>query len=147
MEIQNLMQEIRKDALDKMEKRSPEDFLQPAGLVKICYTPEREKLFSLCCRHRVVHGQFQGLEDVQCAVMLLIPPLKKWILMNWLVYSKESLEKYEITEKTVVKIFVSGSFLNPEEIPKSTRDEILNLLKGEEFVEEVVVEVQTRIYN
>ena len=31
-------------------------------------------------------------------------------------------------------------FSNPDEIPKSARDEILNILKDEKYVEEVVVE-------
>jgi radical SAM enzyme (TIGR01210 family) len=53
---------------------------------------------------------------------------------------KKAIGKHEITEKTVVKIFASGSFLNPDEIPRSARDEILNILRDEESVEEVVVE-------
>ena len=53
---------------------------------------------------------------------------------------KKAIGKHEITEKTVVKIFASGSFLNPDEIPRSARNEILNILKNENNVEEVVVE-------
>lgn len=52
----------------------------------------------------------------------------------------KSLKKHIIEDKTAVKIFVSGSFLNPNEIPIESRNEILNILNQYEYVEEVVVE-------
>ena len=39
-----------------------------------------------------------------------------------------------------MKIFVSGSFLNENEVPKEARDTILGILRDEENVKEVVVE-------
>lgn len=139
MEIQNLMQEIRKDALDKMEKRSPEDLAASWSGEDLLYSGKGKAIFIVLptpgCSWAV-----SGSGGCTMCSYVADSPLEKVDPDELVSIFKRSLEKYEITEKTVVKIFVSGSFLNPEEIPKSTRDEILNLLKGEEFVEEVVVE-------
>ncbi len=59
---------------------------------------------------------------------------------------KKALGKHEITGKTVVKIFASGSFLNPDEIPRSARDEILNILRDEDKCGRGCCRIQTRIY-
>lgn len=53
---------------------------------------------------------------------------------------KTQIKKHEIGPHTAVKIFVSGSFLNEDEIPREARDEILKLLSKESNVEEVVIE-------
>lgn len=39
-----------------------------------------------------------------------------------------------------VKVYTSGSFLDPEEVPTSARDEILRLIGGDDRVSEVVLE-------
>ena len=55
---------------------------------------------------------------------------------------KEHLNRFPINEenKITVKLFASGSFLNPRELPKDARDEILNILMDLGNVHEIVVE-------
>lgn len=54
----------------------------------------------------------------------------------------EHLKRHPISEeeKITVKLFASGSFLNPYELPKDARDEILKTLMGLGNVTEIVVE-------
>ncbi|MDR2623155.1 MAG: archaeosine biosynthesis radical SAM protein RaSEA [Methanobrevibacter sp.] len=49
-------------------------------------------------------------------------------------------EKHDLTENTGVKIFASGSFLNPIEVPTVARDKILKYLSKKNDVKELVVE-------
>ena len=139
MEIQNLMQEIREDALDKMEKRSPEELSASWSGEDLLYSGRGKAVFVVLptsgCAWAV-----SGAGGCTMCSYVADSPLEK-VDTNLLVdIFKKSIQKHDITEKTAVKIFVSGSFLNPDEIPKSARDEILNTIKDQEYVEEVVVE-------
>ena len=49
-------------------------------------------------------------------------------------------EDYKNGEKIAIKLFASGSFLNPEEVPKEARDYILNKLASMEEIREIIVE-------
>jgi len=60
---------------------------------------------------------------------------------------KNALKRHDLSEKTAVKIFTSGSFLNEEEFPPEARAEILEILGKEEHVEEVVVESRPEYVN
>jgi radical SAM enzyme (TIGR01210 family) len=139
MEIQNLMKEIREDALEKMEHRSPEELAASWSGEDLLYSGKGNAIFIVLptpgCAWAV-----SGSGGCTMCSYVADSPLEKVDEKILVDIFKKSIQKHEIKEKTAVKIFVSGSFLNPEEIPKSARDEILNILKGEEFVEEVVVE-------
>ena len=41
-------------------------------------------------------------------------------------------QDYENGDKIAIKLFASGSFLNPEEVPKEARDYVLNKLANME---------------
>ena len=49
-------------------------------------------------------------------------------------------EDYENGDKIAIKLFASGSFLNPEEVPKEARDYVLKKLADMEEISEIVVE-------
>ena len=49
-------------------------------------------------------------------------------------------EDYENGDKIAIKLFASGSFLNPEEVPKEARDYVLKKLANMEEISEIVVE-------
>ena len=57
------------------------------------------------------------------------------------------MQKQDIHVPTSIKIFVSGSFLNTEEIPKNAQKEILKIINEYEDVEEVVVESRPEYVN
>jgi radical SAM enzyme (TIGR01210 family) len=52
----------------------------------------------------------------------------------------KKFHKQEISGPTAVKIFVSGSFLNSEEVPEKARRDILKTLNSYPEIEEIVVE-------
>ena len=49
-------------------------------------------------------------------------------------------EDYENGDKIAIKLFASGSFLNPEEVPKEARDYVLKKLADSEEISEIIVE-------
>lgn len=53
---------------------------------------------------------------------------------------EREISKYKIKKPTAIKLFASGSFLNPEEVPIAARDEILKSLSENEAITEIVVE-------
>lgn len=59
------------------------------------------------------------------------------------------LEKFPLNEEDyiAVKLFASGSFLNPHELPKKARDEILKTLVKIENVKEIIVESRPEYVN
>jgi archaeosine synthase beta-subunit len=139
MEIKNLMLEIREDALNNMEKRSPQDVTVSWSGEDLLYSGKGNAIFIVLptpgCAWAV-----SGSGGCTMCSYVADSPLEKVDPDVLVEIFKRSLKKYDLTDKTVVKIFVSGSFLNPDEIPQNARNEILNILKDEEFVEEVVVE-------
>ncbi len=55
-------------------------------------------------------------------------------------YLDEIKEDYNNGEKIGIKLFASGSFLNPEELPIEARNKILNIIKDTEEISEIVIE-------
>ncbi|MDD3985594.1 MAG: archaeosine biosynthesis radical SAM protein RaSEA [Methanobacterium sp.] len=139
MEIQNLMQEIRENALDKMEKRSPEDLAASWSGEDILYSGKGNTIFIVLPTSGCAWAVSVSGGCTMCSYVA-DSPLEKVDSEELIDIFKKSIGKYEIKEKTVVKIFVSGSFLNPNEIPVRARNEILKILKNKENIEEVVVE-------
>ena len=139
MEIQNLMKEIREDAINKMEKRSPEDLAASWSGEDLLYSGRGKAIFIVLPTPGCAWAVSESGGCTMCSY-IADSPLEKVDTDVLVDIFKKSIQKHDITEKTVVKIFVSGSFLNPDEIPKRARHEILNFLKDQEYVEEVVVE-------
>ncbi len=139
MEIKKLMQEIREDALNNMEKKSPQDLAVSWSGEDILYSGRGNAIFIVLptpgCAWAV-----SGSGGCTMCSYVADSPLEKVDPDVLVEIFKQSLKKYDLTGKTVVKIFVSGSFLNPDEIPQNARNEILNILKDEELIEEVVIE-------
>ena len=139
MEVQNLMKELRANALDKMEKRSPEDLAASWSGEDLLYSGKGNAIFIVLPTPGCAWA-LSGSGGCTMCSYVADSPLDKVDPELLVDIFKKSLKKHEINEKTVVKIFASGSFLNPHEIPQSARNQILNILKDEKYVEEVVVE-------
>jgi len=139
MEIQNLMQEIREDALDKMEKRSAEDLAASWSGEDILYSGKGNAIFIVLPTPGCAWAVSVSGGCTMCSYVA-DSPLVTVDSEDLIDIFKKSIGRYEIKEKTVVKIFVSGSFLNPNEISVKARNEILKILKNQENIEEVVVE-------
>ena len=57
-------------------------------------------------------------------------------------YLDEIKEDYNNGIKVGVKLFASGSFLNPEELPIEARDKILEIIKKTDEISEIVIETR-----
>jgi hypothetical protein len=139
MEIQNLMHEIREDTIGKMEKKSPYDLAASWSGEDLLYSGVGNAIFIVLPTSGCAWA-LSGSGGCTMCSYVADSPLVDVDASTLVDIFKKCLAKHDIAEKTAVKIFVSGSFLNEDEVPKAARDEILRILKDEENVKEVVVE-------
>lgn len=137
MEIQELMQDIRKNSLKRMDKKSIQESSASWSSEDLLYSGVGNAIFIILPTPGCVHALSGG-----CTMCSYIAdsPLQKITSDELIHLFNELIDRHQIKPKTAVKIFVSGSFLNEEEIPKKARLEILKRLNQEDNVEEVVVE-------
>lgn len=139
MEIQDLMKDIRKNAIKRMDKKSPAELSTSWFSEDLLYSGVGNAVFIILPTPGCAHALFESGGCTMCSY-IADSPLKKVSSDELINIFENLMERREIKSKTAVKIFVSGSFLNEEELPKEARDEILKRLNKEENVEEVVVE-------
>ena len=139
MEIQDLMYDIRKNAIKRMDKRSPAELSASWSSEDLLYSGVGNAIFIILPTPGCAHALSDSGGCTMCSY-IADSPLEKVSSNELIDLFKNLIERREIKPKTTVKIFVSGSFLNEEELPKEARDEILKMLNKEENIEEVVVE-------
>lgn len=139
MEIQDLNQEIRNKYLERMEPKSARELSASWAGEDLLYSGKGNAIFIILPTPGCAHALSATGGCTMCSY-IADSPLETVSSDELVDLFKSSLNKFDIRPKTVVKIFVSGSFLNEDEIPRDARDEILKLLNKEENVEEVVVE-------
>lgn len=141
MEIQDLMKEIRENALERIDKRPPYELAATWSQEDLLYSGIGKAIFMIlptpgCAWALSISGGCtmcsyvadSPLENVPASVLIDI--------------FKKLMERHDINEKTAIKIFTSGSFLNAEEFPREARLKILKILNNEKNVEEVVIETR-----
>lgn len=141
MEIQDLNQEIRNKYLEKMEPKSARESAASWYGEDLLYSGKGNAIFIILPTPGCAHALSESGGCTMCSY-IADSPLEAVSSAELIDIFKGSLSRFDIKPKTVVKIFVSGSFLNEDEIPREARDEILKLLNKEENVEEVVVETR-----
>ena len=139
MEIQNLMSDIRKNAIKRIDKKSPAELSASWSSEDLLYSGIGNAIFIILPTPGCAHALSESGGCTMCSY-IADSPLENVSSSQLINIFKNLMERHEIRPKTVVKIFVSGSFLNEKELPKEARDEILKILNKEENVEEVVVE-------
>jgi len=139
MEIQNLMKDIRKNAIKRIDKKSLMELSASWSSEDLLYSGIGNAIFIILPSPGCVHALSASGGCSMCSY-IADSPLEKVSSHEILDIFKKLIGRYGIKPKTVVKIFVSGSFLNEEELPKEARDEILKILNNEENVEEIVIE-------
>jgi archaeosine synthase beta-subunit len=139
MEIQDLNQEIREKSLKKMEKKSPYDLAASWSGEDLLYSGRGNAVFIILPTPGCA-WTLSGSGGCTMCSYVADSPLEKVDADVLIDIFQKSLAKHKIEGRTAVKIFVSGSFLNPGEIPFEARNEILKILSQNEEVEEVVVE-------
>ena len=139
MGVQELTQEIRKNSIRYMDKKSPQESSASWFGEDLLYSGKGKAIFIILPTPGCAWALSGSGGCTMCSYAADSPleMVESDILID---IFQNLLDKYEIEGKTAVKIFVSGSFLNPEEIPIKARNEILKILNQYDHVEEVVVE-------
>ena len=146
MKIKEMTHEIREKSLRKIDKKSPRELSASWFGEDLLYSGKGNAIFIILPTTGCAHALSESGGCTMCSY-IADSPLEKVSSDELIDIFKNSIERHEIKPKTVVKIFVSGSFLNEDEIPREARDEILKLLNKEENVEEVVVESRPEYVN
>lgn len=139
MEIQDLMREIRQNAIEKIEKKSPYDLARTWSQEDLLYSGRGRAIFMVLPTSGCSWALSNSGGCTMCSY-IVDSPLETISADVLIDIFKKCMEKHEIDEKTAVKLFTSGSFLNDDEFPKKARVEILRILNNLKNVEEVVVE-------
>jgi len=139
MDIQTLNKSIREKSLKKLENKTAQELSASWSGEDLLYSGKGNAIFIILPTPGCAHALSKSGGCTMCSY-IADSPLEAVSSHELVSLFKNNLNKFDIKPKTVAKIFVSGSFLNEDEIPKDARDEILNLLNKEENVEEVVVE-------
>ncbi|MGZ7117016.1 MAG: archaeosine biosynthesis radical SAM protein RaSEA [Methanobacterium sp.] len=139
MEIQDLMSKIRKNAIKKMDKKSPAQLSVTWSSDDLLYSGVGNAIFIILPTPGCAHAISESGGCTMCSY-IADSPLLNVSSDELITIFKNLMERHDIKPKTAVKIFVSGSFLNEEELPKKARDEILKSLNDQDNVEEVVIE-------
>ncbi|MEN4017684.1 MAG: archaeosine biosynthesis radical SAM protein RaSEA [Methanobacterium sp.] len=139
MEIQDLMKDIRKNAIKSMDKKSPAELSASWSSKDLLYSGIGNAIFIILPTSGCAHALSESGGCSMCSY-IADSPLEKVSSHELIDIFKELIGRHDIKPKTVVKIFVSGSFLNEEELPEKARNEILKILNNEENIEEIVIE-------
>jgi radical SAM enzyme (TIGR01210 family) len=139
MEIQQLNKEIRSKTLERIIKRSPAQLSTSWFQEDLTYNGKGNTIFVIV----PTPGCSWALGDSGgCTMCSYISDSTLGAVDDDEIFNlfKREFEKYEIDNPITIKIFVSGSFLNPLELSINTRNKILSYLSEKEFLKEVVVE-------
>lgn len=139
MKIQELSQEIRAKALKRIKEKSPQELSATWSHEDLTYSGEGPTIFMILPTPGCAWALAESGGCSMCSYISesTLEPVSAQTLIE---IFKELLGRYDIIEPTALKIFTSGSFLNPEEFPSEARIEILKTLNGLENITEVIVE-------
>ncbi|MDR3223594.1 MAG: archaeosine biosynthesis radical SAM protein RaSEA [Methanobrevibacter sp.] len=139
MEIQELNKKIRTQSFEKMKKRSPKQLATSWYQDDLLYSGIGKNIFiiipTIGCSWAL--GDSGGCTMCSYISDSFLEPVDAGKIFELFV---NEFEKYDLTENTGVKIFASGSFLNPIEVPVIARNKILRYLAQNKYIKEVVVE-------
>lgn len=142
MEIENLTKEIRDYGFSKNKSKSPEQIATSWFGDDLKYSGPGKTIFiilpSFGCSWAL--GDSGGCSMCSYITDTTLKPVDDEIVINLF---KEHLNKQleEIkNEKIAIKLFASGSFLNPNEVSKKSRAEILKIIASTKEIDEIVIE-------
>ena len=141
MEIENITKEIRTRAFDRKDPKTPEQVGASWYNDDLTYDGIAKTLFIILptpgCSWAL--GDSGGCTMCSYVSDCTLEPIDSQTIIR---IFNEHLSRHPISEedKISVKLFASGSFLNPYELPKDARDEILKTLMDLGNVTEIIVE-------
>lgn len=141
MEIENLTKEIRDAAFERKDNITPEQVAASWYNDDLTYDGVHKTLFLIL----PTSGCWWALGDsggcTMCSYVsdCTLEPIESDEIIR---IFKQHLEKFDLEseDQIAVKLFASGSFLNPYELPIEARNAILETLKNMGNVKEIVVE-------
>lgn len=145
MEIQELNKQIRKESTERIKAKVPEQVSTSWYNEDLLYSGKGKSLFIILATEGCSWALGPSGGCTMCSYIndCTQKPVESSKIIE--LFKKE-LEKHPYKEdfksgdKIAIKIFASGSFLNPKEVPKEARDEILKILSENEEFSEIVVE-------
>ncbi|MDR2873637.1 MAG: archaeosine biosynthesis radical SAM protein RaSEA [Methanobrevibacter sp.] len=146
MEIQQLNKEIRSKFLERMIKRSPSQLSTSWFQEDLTYNGKENTIFIIV----PTPGCSWALGDSGgCTMCSYISDSALENVDDDEIFNlfKEEFEKYGVDSNLSIKLFVSGSFLNPLEVSINARNKILDYLSENEFVKELIVESRPEYIN
>lgn len=139
MEIQDLMYDIRGNAIKRMDKKSPSHLAASWSSEDLLYSGIGNSIFIILPTPGCAHALSDSGGCTMCSY-IADSPLETVSSKELIDIFENIIQKHDIKPKTAVKIFVSGSFLNENELPKKARDYILRRLNENGNIQEIIVE-------
>ena len=148
--LENMLKDIRKKALKRVDKKPPSVLAASWSGDDLLYSGPGRAIFIVLPTPGCAWA-LAGSGGCSMCSYIADSPLQKVSYEELVEIFKEQfqrqVEKQEINGPTAIKIFVSGSFLNPEEIPKEAQKEIFKIINKYDNIEEVVVESRPEYVN
>ena len=141
MEIENLTKDIRNRAFERKKDKTPDQVAASWYNDDLTYSGVNKTLFLILptpgCSWAL--GDAGGCTMCSYVSDCTLEPIESEDILR--IFNNH-LERFPLDDEDeiAVKLFASGSFLNPYELPKDARDEILKTLVNLGNVKEIIVE-------
>ncbi|MDD3753895.1 MAG: archaeosine biosynthesis radical SAM protein RaSEA [Methanobacterium sp.] len=146
----NLLPEIRRKALKRVDKRPPQELAASWSGDDLLYSGPGKSIFIVLPTPGCAWALASSGGCSMCSY-IADSPLQKVSSQELVeIFKKQfqrQVQKQEVHTPTAIKIFVSGSFLNTDEIPEEAQKEIFNIINKFDYIEEVVVESRPEYVN
>ncbi|NYB53016.1 MAG: archaeosine biosynthesis radical SAM protein RaSEA [Methanobacteriaceae archaeon] len=148
--LDNLLPEIRRKALKKVDKKLPSQLAASWSGDDLLYSGPGRTIFIVLPTPGCAWA-LAGSGGCSMCSYIADSPLQEVTAAQLVEIFKTQLErqiqKQTIDGPTAIKIFVSGSFLNREEIPEEAQKDIFRIINEYDDIEEVVVESRPEYIN
>jgi len=144
--IRELALKTRKKAIKRIGRRSPEELATSWCQDDFLYSGKGKAIFMILPTKGCSWALSKSGGCTMCSYLSdsLLEDIKPEKLNQ---IFKDLISKYNIKGKTAIKIFISGSFLNPEEFPEESRKFILEYLDKIDNIEEIIIESRPEYIN
>lgn len=147
MEIRELTKEIRDNAIERTKPKDLEYLATSWYQEDLLYSGKGKSIFLIlptpgcswalgpsggCTMCSYIHDCYLKPIETDKIIELFQNQLNRHL--------EEVKEDFDNGEKIAIKLFASGSFFNPEELPIKARDQILKIISNTNEISEVIVE-------
>lgn len=148
--LDNILPEIRRKALKKIDKKPPSQLAASWSGDDLLYSGPGRTIFIVLPTPGCAWA-LAGSGGCSMCSYIADSPLEEVsseeLVEIFINQFERQIQKEPINGPTAIKIFVSGSFLNKEEIPEEAQKEIFKIINKYDDVEEIVVESRPEYVN